>query len=308
MKKLTTLLILTILGALIAQAQVAINTDGSDPDNSAMLDIKSSEKGLLIPRMTQAEIEGISSLANGLTVYNTDDCKFYVYSSCRSRWSEISFGVGTIIPGGSSCGTVTDIDGNTYNTALIGNQCWMKENLKTTTYNNGTSLPHYTSDYLWGFLTSGAYMITNLNYGNIYNWYAVDSPNGLCPIGWHVPSTAEWTELTDYIGGTGSPHGDELKSCRQIGSPLGVGCSTGEHPRWNQNDTHYGTDDYGFSCLPGGLRGGSSNYLGERGYWWSSTEVPPNYANHFNLNYYSSNIVISNSYKSAGISVRCIKD
>lgn len=308
MKILSFSLFLFFCAYYISQAQVSVNTDNSDPDPSAMLDVKSTTGGLLVPRMTQAEIEAISNPANGLTVYNTDDCKFYVYSGCRSRWSEISFGVGTIMPGGSSCGTVIDIDGNTYNTVLIGNQCWMKENLHTTTYNNGTSIPYYSSSYLWGFLTSGGYAINNSAYGYIYNWYAVADVNGLCPTGWHVPSTAEWTELTDYIGGTGTPHGAELKSCRQISSPLGVGCSTGLHPRWNQNDTFYGTDDFGFSGLPGGTFGGSTTYVGERGYWWSSTETSSSAANYFNLNYNSSSIIISNSGKTAGYSVRCLKD
>ncbi len=107
--------------------------------------------------------------------------------------------------------TVTDIDGNVYNTVLIGGQCWMKENLKTTTYNNGTPIPHAPDASTWTNLSSGAYVwydndISWKNsYGALYKWYTTVDGNGLCPTGWHVATNDEWTVLTDYIGGIGSP-------------------------------------------------------------------------------------------------------
>ena len=112
-------------------------------------------------------------------------------------------------------GSITDIDGNTYKTVTIGTQTWMAENLKVTKYNDGIAIPNVTDNTAWRELTTGAlcdYGNTPSNsetYGKLYNWHAVNTGK-LCPTGWHVPSDAEWTELTDYLGGT-SVAGDKLK-------------------------------------------------------------------------------------------------
>ena len=212
--------------------------------------------------------------------------------------------------------TVTDIDGNLYNTVLIGSQCWLAENLKTTTYSNNTLIPNVTENSNWQNLTTGAYVwydndISWKNlYGALYNWYAVNDPNGLCPTGWHVPEHDEWTALTDFIGGTSSPHGNELKSCRQVNSPLGGGCTTNEHPRWSQHVTHYGTDNYGFSGLPGGNRNYNGNcaFIGSLGLWWSSTENSSTNAGLRNLFYNFGNVNVYNYVKQNGFSVRCLRD
>jgi uncharacterized protein (TIGR02145 family) len=212
--------------------------------------------------------------------------------------------------------TVNDIDGNVYNTVLIGNQCWMKENLKTTTYRNGTAIPNVMDDNAWYNLTTGAYVWYDNDiswkdsYGALYNWFATVDANGLCPTGFHVPTDDEWTALTDYIGGMGSPHGNELKSCRQVNSPLGGGCSTDEHPRWDHDNANYGTDDYGFSGLPGGSRGYSGNFdfIGYYGIWWSSTEYSSGSAWYHYLSYYYGYVSVSDYYKQIGISVRCLRD
>ena len=212
--------------------------------------------------------------------------------------------------------TVTDIDGNVYNTVQIGDQCWMKENLKTTNYNNGTAIPNVTENSAWGNLATGAYVWydNDINwkdsYGALYNWYATVDPNGLCPTGWHVPTNDEWTELTDSIGGTAPPHGDELKSCRRIYSPLGGGCIAIEPPRWHLSSSNWGTDEYGFSCLPGGYRDPSSNFgtIGYTGHWWSTTEYSSNYIWSRHLNYTHGNVLVNNSNKHLGLSVRCLRD
>lgn len=221
--------------------------------------------------------------------------------------------------GGEPCPgmpTVTDLDGNVYTTVLIGTQCWMKENLKTTTYNNGTSIPNVTDATAWTDLLSGAYVWCNNDiswkesYGALYNWYATVDPNGLCPTGWHVLTNNEWTVLTDYIEGTGFPHGNELKSCRQVNSPLGGGCNTNEHPRWNSNSGNWGTDDYGFSGLPGGYRflNGSFTTIGSSGYWWSSTETSSYNAWYYVLSYTFGYVYEGSASKQLGCSVRCLRD
>jgi len=186
----------------------------------------------------------------------------------------------------------------------------MKENLKTTTYRNGTSIPNVTDNAAWLALSTGAYVWWDNDiswkdcYGALYNWYAVDGPNGLCPAGWHVPTDDEWTTLYDYISGTTSPPlGNVLKSCRQINSPLGGGCNTIEHPRWKEDIYwgNYGTDDFGFSGLPGG-----SNFydqvIGYCGIWWTSTDL---LGRALNL---GSNFYWISGHEFYDLSVRCIKD
>lgn len=216
--------------------------------------------------------------------------------------------------------TVYDIDGNVYNTVLIGGQCWMKENLKTTTYNNGASIPNVTDDDEWSNLTSGAYAwlsndISNKdNYGALYNWFTTVDPKGLCPTGWHVPTNDEWSALTDYIGGTSSPHGNELKSCRRVNSPLGGYCNTSEQPRWKEDTVsginNYGTDDYGFSGLPGGYRDWSGYFsgIGGVGNWWSSTAGSSTIAWLRSLQYSLSFVSVSSATFARGFSVRCLRD
>ena len=112
-------------------AQVAVNTDGSSADGSAMLDIKSTEKGMLMPRMTQAEIEAITSPAYGLSVFCTTDDTFHAFILADNEWKEIQYGAGTITPSPFVCGnSFTDAyDSKSYTTVQIGIQCWMAENL-----------------------------------------------------------------------------------------------------------------------------------------------------------------------------------
>ena len=220
---------------------------------------------------------------------------------------------GTPCPGMT---TITDIDGNTYNTVQIGSQCWMAENLKTTTYNNGVPIPKVTNNDEWSNLTTGALawfnndIFWNDSYGALYNWYTTIDANGLCPTGWHIPANDEWTVLTNFIGGTVSPHGNQLKSCRKVNSPLEGGCNTSEPPRWDEHNMHYGTDDYGFSGLPGGYRylDGLFKNIGGDGLWWSSTEVSSSTAWDRDLDYDRGFVGKGDYPKRAGFSIRCVRD
>ncbi len=235
-------------------------------------------------------------------------------------------------------GTVTDIDGNVYQTVIIGDQEWMAENLRVTRYNNEDDIPTGLSDTEWENATDGAYTlyphdggyteddVEGINsdeemveaHGKLYNWYAVDDPRGLCPEGWHVPSDADWTQLVDYVVDQGYPQecdnpngaGNALKSCRQVNSPLGRDCDTSEHPRWNANETHYGFDEFGFSAVPGGgLDTGGLYYgIGGGGYWWSSTEASSSsaWARYMGRGY--GDVLRGSNGKRDGFSVRCIRD
>jgi uncharacterized protein (TIGR02145 family) len=151
---------------------------------------------------------------------------------------------------------VTDGDGNVYNTVTIGTQIWMKGNLKTMKFNYGTSIPNVTDNTTWAGLTSAAYCWYNndaatykTTYGALYNWYAVDvaSNDGknVCPAGWHIPSDAEWTTLTDYLGGA-SVAGSKLK---ETGTTHWLSPNTGA------------TNESGFTALPGGGHSRNGNII-----------------------------------------------
>ena len=260
---------------------------------------------------------------NAFTFNPGDELKYTAYSDIGSETiTDAPEGNQTYtfqFAGGGPCPgmpTITDIDGNIYNTVQIGNQCWMKENLKTTTYNNGTQIPNITNGTNWGNLITGAYAWYNNEstwkdlYGAMYNWYAIVDTNGLCPAGWHVPTNDEWIALTDFIGGIDTPNGNKLKSCRQVNSPQGGDCNTTEHPRWNESNQH-GTDDYGFSGLPGGGRSydeGEFLFIGKYVFWWSSTSYTPDFSWIRTLSSEEGNMNESFSRLQAGLSVRCIKD
>jgi len=215
-----------------------------------------------------------------------------------------------------TCGTSTvTYDGVTYNTVQIGNQCWFKENLRTTKYNDGTSITNVTDNATWTSTTSGAYCCYSNNtsncttYGALYNWYAVNTGK-LCPSGWHVPSDAEWTTLTNYLsanstywcGSNSSNIAKSLASTTSWNSSTTT-CAVGNNLSAN-NST-------GFSALPGGYRSGSDgsfNHLGDIGCWWSSTENDGSDAWDRYLSYNNANVGRYNYIKRNGFSVRCLRD
>ena len=180
--------------------------------------------------------------------------------------------------------TVTDIDGNVYQTVQIGEQLWMKENLKVTHYNNGDEIPTGYSNDEWANLSTGAYAVYDDNesnadtYGYLYNWYAVDDDRGVCPASWHVPTDGEYTALSDYLGGT-SVAGGKLKECTEGSCP--------ESEYWYSPNTG-ATNESGFTGLPGGAHyyyNGNYRHMGYNGSFWSSTEYGSNDAWHRGLDH-----------------------
>ena len=144
---------------------------------------------------------------------------------------------------------------------------------------------------------------------------------GICPAGWHVPGDAEWIQLIDYVVSQGYQNneaidaaGNAIKSCRQVSSPLGGGCNTTEHPRWEEDTSsginHHGFDEFGFSGLPGGYRfpWDAFSLLGYTVYFWSATEHSVSYAWIFNLHYCNGGVYRGEGTMSYGFSVRCLKD
>jgi uncharacterized protein (TIGR02145 family) len=197
--------------------------------------------------------------------------------------------------------TIKDYDGNIYKTLVIGNQTWMGENLKTSKYNDGTDIPLVTDDHAWSNLTSPGYCWHSNNeavikgvYGALYNWYVVNTGK-LCPTGWHVPGDIEWSTLTIFLGGE-SVAGGKLKESGTM--------------HWNNPNTG-ATNNTGFTAIPGGLRykEGGFDFLGDYGFWWSSTGHDQTTAGQRNM-YYNVSTVFRERYylKTNGFSVRCIKD
>jgi uncharacterized protein (TIGR02145 family) len=199
---------------------------------------------------------------------------------------------------------INDNDGNTYKTVYIGTQQWMAENLKTAKYNDGTGIPNVTENTQWTNLTTGAYAYynndtaNNAKYGKLYNWYAVSpTTNGnknVCPTGWHVPTDAEWTVLTDYLGGL-SVAGGKMKE---------VGTTS-----WNSPNIQ-ATNSSLFTGLPGGFRYGNGYYftINYNGNWWSSSESNTSNVWYRSLYSFSGNAVSYDVGKEDGLSVRCLRD
>ena len=199
---------------------------------------------------------------------------------------------------------ITDIEGNSYKTVYIGTQQWMGENLKTSKYSDGTTIPNITDNKQWAQLTTGAWSYynndaaNNVKYGKLYNWYAVSpTTNGnknVCPTGWHVPTDAEWTVLTDYLGGE-SVAGGKLK---EVGTT-----------NWNSSNTD-ATNTSLFTGLPGGYRyyDGSCGSIGISGFWWSSTEDDTYFAWTRYLYDVGGDAYRYGGDKRDGFSVRCLRD
>jgi uncharacterized protein (TIGR02145 family) len=194
---------------------------------------------------------------------------------------------------------VKDIDGNVYQTVTIRDQIWMKENLKTTRYNDGKPIPLVTNDDIWKGLTTPAYCWYNndLNsykniYGALYNWYAVDTKK-LCPKGWHVPSTEDWTRL--------------IYAKFENGSLAGGGLKEEGIKHW-KSPNYFATNSTGFTALPGGFRYSDFQLNGKTGFWWTSDEYNE-ITSWFGILEYDQQVFRGQfDNKHFGGSVRCIKN
>lgn len=196
--------------------------------------------------------------------------------------------------------TVTDADGNAYDVIRIGTQLWMDANLKTTRFNDNSSIALVTGSSSWTNLSTSAYCwydndIGNKNiYGALYNWFAI-STGKLCPTGWHVSSDNEWITLATFLGGE-SPAGGKLK---ETGTSHWLSPNSGA------------TNEYGFTALPGGWRNGSTGSfesITSYGLWWTSTELSPPDSYYRKIWYNDDKIYRATTPEKYGMSVRCVKD
>jgi uncharacterized protein (TIGR02145 family) len=226
-----------------------------------------------------------------------------VADSCGGNPNINFTSIGTPVGKFSDC--IKDIDGNVYKTVTIGTQTWVAENLKTSKYSDGTTIPNITDNTQWKNDSTGAWCYYNndaansAKYGKLYNWYAVSSTtNGnknVCPTGWHVPTDAEWTVLTDYLGGA-SVAGGKMKE---------VGTTNWNNPNTDAMNTSL------FTALPGGQRDGIIGLFGNvgiNGRHWSSSEYSSGNAWYRNFTNFLNSVGRTNFDKKSGFTVRCLKD
>lgn len=257
----------------------------------------------------------ITGLTHGTTYY----VRAYATNSAGTAYGNQLYFT-TTVSDGQPCynvPTVTDYDGNTYNTVKIGNQCWMKENLRTTHYTNGIKISRSNS----GSYVTAYYQYPNNNYSNIntygllYNWSAVmnesnsnnNNPSGIqgiCPIGWHVPSDAEWRQLANYVRSKNDYFcgNDSANIANALASTIGwesypYGCFPGNNPSTN-NAT-------GFSAMPAGYYGFDN--FGFWAYFWSTTQTSDTYAHSFILKYDDTDVYHYTYNKQHGFSIRCVR-
>jgi uncharacterized protein (TIGR02145 family) len=212
----------------------------------------------------------------------------------------------------------SDADGNNYNVVTIGTQTWMVENLKTTKYNDGTSIPNVTDNTAFAYLLTPAYCWYNNDaatyknkYGALYNWYTVNTGK-LAPTGWHVPTDAEWTILENYLTANGYNYDGSISGDYYAKS---LAANTNWAIDTNANAGSIGTylsknNRTGFSALPGGNRynNGTFGDVGNFGGWWSSTESSAGIAWVRVMGYVYSRVFRDSGTKQGGVSVRCVRD
>ncbi len=314
MKRFTIFLTAMFLVIIAGFSQVAINKDGSSPDASAILDVKSTDKGVLVPRMILSESESISNPANGLIVFNNTDNKFYAFVSVDNEWKEILYGTGTITPTWSCGDALVDVrDSQSYTTIQIGTQCWMAENLNIGTMINSTS-GGTNSD---GEQTNNSIIekycydnnTTNCDtYGGLYQWdemmqyVSTEGTQGICPTGWHLPTDAEWCTLENYVdAGTVSCSATGWRGTDAGGNLKETGIT-----HWSSPNTG-ATNSSGFTVLPGGYTfpNGSFENLTNYAYFWSSSVSGPS-AWSRGLDYNLAQVYRHDNNQAYGWGVRCV--
>lgn len=244
-----------------------------------------------------------TSNLTGLTANTTYFVRAFATNSKGTAYgNEVSFTT-TNIP---NCGTVTDIDGNIYNTVTIGTQCWMLENLKTTKYRNGDPIQHVMDSTTLSSISTGAYCeygfnsINSMVYGKMYNLFSIIDSRNIAPDGWHVPTQQDWETLITYLGGDDEA-GGKLKE---------EGTSHWISPNYASNSSY-------FTALPGGGSYDIGTFGGKEtlALFWSSTIVPGGTSEPEDHGYYillqnNSNAVTTSGYGRGmcALSVRCVKD
>jgi uncharacterized protein (TIGR02145 family) len=283
MKTIVFFLAAFLVEAATVDAQVGIGT--ATPVTSAQLDVSSTTKGLLPPRMTQAQRNAISNPVAGLMIWcNNCGASGEIQVFNGTTWTNMLGGAATA-----------------KFSVVIGTQDWMVRNLDVTTYRNGDSIPQVTNQAQWDATNTGAWCYYNNDpangpkYGKLYNWYAVKDPRGLAPAGWHIPSDEEVTMLRNYLGGI-NVAGGPMKDTSVV--------------YWNSPNIG-ANNASGFTALPGGLRYYQFYGIGTTGEWWTSTPDTgafPYRGGSYAVVNGSTVMGIGESDPNAALSIRCIRD
>jgi len=294
MKKNIIILVCILFAGLTGFTQIGVNTDGTQPDGSAMLDVKSTTKGFLPPRLTTSQMNLISNPIQGLMVYNTT-----LLTPCWFNGTSWDCG------NAQTCGTVFIWGGHTYNTVLIGQQCWMKENLNVGSMINAP-FPQTNNGVFEKYCYNNIAANCDI-YGGLYNWAemmnyepsSTSNPSGrqgICPTGWHIPGWLEWEQLGAFLGGA-SIAGGKMK---ETGTTHWASPNTGA------------TNSSGFTGLPGGTFLYTNVYYGINtvGAFWSATaDIDPGNFLGEQLYYTSTNLSQTVGGESTdSFSVRCVKN
>ena len=276
---------------------------------------------------------GMGSFTSSITGLIPNNTTYYVrayatngvYTAYGNEFSFTTASVSSAQDGQPCSGTptVTDHEGNVYNTVQVGDQCWMRENLRTTHFADGSTIPAGGSNtssnepYYYNYSSSG---IPLSERGYLYNWPAAmhgavsssaipSGVQGICPTGWHLPSDAEWTILKNYMISVPDYQcgGSLYNITKALASTTGWNTSTNNCATGNNQSVNNAT---GFSAVPAGYFGSSFNYSGRRACFWSSTESEYG-SSYAYLRYLDYNYASVSSYtnpKSYGYSVRCLRD
>ena len=277
-------LVLILMSAPILNAQ-SIGIGTAAPASSALLEVKSTSKGFLPPRLTIAQRDSVINPATGLVIFCTECDELEVYNG--TVWKSM-LGIVACKQAGPAG-------------IKICNQTWMQKNLDVSKYQNGDVIPQVTDPFAWGALTTGAWCWYNNDsatygaiYGKMYNWYALADPRGLSPKGWHLPTDAEWSTLVTCLGDD-FVAGGFLKEAGTV--------------HWLTPNS--GADNSsGFTALPGGFRylNGAFNFITNYGNFWTTTSSSSTEAMYRGLNYSNFSLYKAASNKLNGFSVRCVKD
>lgn len=279
MKK--TVIFLTFLSFMLAVSAQNVGVGTTSPLASAQLDVTSTTKGFLPPRMTTVQRDLVASPAVGLVIFNITANSLQLYTS--TGWTSLTTASAVFMP-----------------TIVIGTQQWMSENLDIAFYRNGDPIPQVSDATAWANLTTGAWCYYNNDstkggtYGKLYNWYAVNDARGLAPSGWHIPSDAEWTTLETTFGGIPGKASGKMKEAGIL--------------HW-LTPNNEGNNNSGWAALPGGFRYTSAAFsdLTLSGYWWTASLNGTNVW-YRNLVYYDGYVYRSSESKVNGFAVRCVRD
>lgn len=272
----------------------------------------------------------LSAEGGGVYIFNGGLLSNSVVTECRGdKGPAVSGGNGTLINNTitrnypTHCGTVADYDGNVYPTVVIGQQCWTRKNLRTTHYHDGTAIPfgHTPSTTQPYYYVNYAAITPQMleNYGYLYNWPAVmngatssnanpSGVTGICPYGWHVPSDAEWTEMTDFV------NSQTYYRCNGYDAQIAKALASTSGWTTTSNACEVGNNQGGnnatlFAVFPAGSYGGNNTYNYYKGdaCFWTSTAYNSTSVWLRNLNNTYTTVRRYHDDKFYGLSVRCVK-